>query len=74
MNRPEWIKCIRLTPDGEVARCGRRIGMYDWAFLNIVHAVNTSATEGRLTVCPDCANPIIKALISSVRASKEGEE
>jgi len=65
MGRPDYVKCIqdnRKQEDGLThSLCGRQLVM-EWAFMDISHAFNTSLSEGRLMICPECSEAVRLAI------------
>jgi hypothetical protein len=58
--RPEYVRCIlaeRIT-----AWCGRNV-CAEWYFSDINHAALHRKAEGRLLVCPECAEVVSKLLL-----------
>lgn len=68
--RPEHITCItRHTLDreswrGHTSWCGRTLWSYEFAFVNIDHAAENGAQQGRLVACPECAAAVQAALLN----------
>jgi hypothetical protein len=58
--RPEWVHCIDRERSPGLTWCGkRRVG---WCFVDIDHATENGAKEGRLVACAECVEAITKAL------------
>lgn len=71
MDRPEYIKCVKLTSDGVIVGeetnatwCGRVTGPFEFAFQDASHAALNGRNGGRLFACPDCTKAIYEALSS----------
>lgn len=60
MDRPEHITCITRN-DSDKAWCGRGVKSV-FAFVNIDHAAENGAQDGRLATCPECLEVIVPAL------------
>lgn len=58
MTRPDYVKCIRQTREGRkhMSWCGQNIASF--AFVNIDHAAHNAENQGRLLICPSCAEAI----------------
>lgn len=62
MRRPEYITCVaRERIDlANKTWCGKLTNSFN--FVNIGHAAENGAQNGRLVACPKCVKNIIKAL------------
>jgi hypothetical protein len=61
-DRPDWFTCVsRVTNARTTTWCGRGPGS-EFRFMNIDHAAENGASEGRLVACPACVAEIVKAL------------
>lgn len=58
--RPDYIKCVRKQTTG-AAWCGYHVGNV-WAFEDSEHAALNGDQEGRMIVCRECRDAIVKAL------------
>lgn len=60
----EWQHHVRQThaQRTSLAWCGVPLCSFDWAFVNIDHAVHTVQQLSRLQPCPDCARAIVAEL------------
>jgi len=62
MTRPAHEKCAKTGMEGETRSwCGRDVSR-EFAFEDPTHAALNGRKEGRLTLCPDCRDAIVKAL------------
>jgi len=61
MVRPDYIKCISQNDDSNTTWCGLS-RQFKFLFVDIDHAVFNKKTEGRLVVCNDCWNAILKIM------------
>lgn len=52
LNRPDYITCIR-NGDTKRSICGRYLG-FDFAFVDMKHALATESSGSRLALCDDC--------------------
>lgn len=52
MKRPEYITCVRKGESKE-SLCDRYLG-FEFAFVNMDHALANEAAGGRLVLCEDC--------------------
>lgn len=62
--RPDWIKCIRHTHEEmkTTSWCGRQLWGYEWAFVDIDHAVYNAMNSGRLLACKECVAKVVATL------------
>lgn len=61
-NRPDYITCVKAyDAHSTLARCGRPIQVFDFAFTSADHALGNHAHQGRLVCCPECAAAILTA-------------
>lgn len=65
MNNPEYVRCV-LTGVGCPARdgtwCGRAPGLGEWTFEDGTHAILEVQRDGRLRICRNCAQVMIKII------------
>lgn len=59
--REEYIKCVRLSSQYKATWCGS--GDVS-GFIDVDHAALNGKDEGRLVVCPECREAIVKALLN----------
>ena len=73
MSRPDYVHCI-LREYGEhpvMSWCGRNVSA-EFHFMDIDHAVFNAEQEGRLLICPECAE-IVKEFLCSGAWEEEWE-
>lgn len=63
-DRPDWIKCVRHTHEDLKTQswCGRRLEVFEFAFMDADHAAENGRQGGRLVACGECAAAITAAL------------
>jgi len=61
--REDYIKCVNLVNTIGGSWCG---GNQAGRFVDVDHAALNGRNEGRLVVCPECREAIIKALNNGV--------
>jgi len=59
MNRPDYVKCVHNGDTG-YSYCGRRLSGYEWAFLDLAHAIGNAENRGYLVACPGCMAAAVK--------------
>lgn len=64
LERPEWVKCVRMGLMNEPDRtwCGE--SSTRWDFVDAGHAALNGFHGGRLVCCPDCSKAISHCLTS----------
>lgn len=61
-NRPEWVYCIERKHVDHKGKswCGKRV--FGFLFVDVSHAAENGAQQGRLVACRECAHTITVAL------------
>lgn len=63
IERPHWIVCaLNGYNNQNKTWCERTPKIFEFTFLNASHALFNKMNKGRLILCPECCNKIIKTL------------
>ncbi len=70
-DRPENVHCVKLdVAESEESWCGRRI-VVEFHFVSTDHALINADRNGKLMICPDCADRIADALTKGTWAGED---